>query len=235
MQLLKREAVLLALAPALGMLGVYAYESGRYRFLKVPSLLIDLPINRLLMGGVAIAVLVTLLLMVIGVLLKWMVGRSWFARFLTMFVVFYIFLGLPLLLYATTLKGALSSLIVPVCFALSGVSEMEKKVATNTEDRKVLPWLPDALFLAFGVLLTSWLISGFGFWNERMAGDRICQGGSLVAGVYRDNLIIKALPKPGAELDHAVTLVSAAGAVLRECSPSFVGVRGISTAEPSPR
>ncbi|WP_343368946.1 hypothetical protein AASM09_08630 [Stenotrophomonas maltophilia] len=85
MQLLKREAVLLALAPALGMLGVYAYESGRYRFLKVPSMLIDLPINRLLMGGVAIAVLVTLLLMVIGVLLKWMVGRSWFARFLTMF------------------------------------------------------------------------------------------------------------------------------------------------------
>ncbi|NJC30114.1 hypothetical protein GGR79_001581 [Xanthomonas arboricola] len=235
MQLLKREAVLLALAPALGMLGVYAYESGRYRFLKVPSLLIDLPINRLLMGGVAIAVLVTLLLMAIGVLLKWMVGRSWFARFLTMFVVFYIFLGLPLLLYTTTLKGALSSLIVPVCFALSGVSEMEKKVTTNTEDRKVLPWLPDALFLAFGVLLTSWLISGFGFWNERMAGDRICQNGSLVVGVYRDNLIIKALPKPGAELDDAVTLVSAAGAVLRECSPSFVGGRGVSTADPSPR
>jgi hypothetical protein len=232
MQLLKREAVLLALAPALGMLGVYAYESGRYRFLKVPSMLIDLPINRLLMGGVAIAVLVTLLLMVIGVLLKWMVGRSWFARFLTMFVVFYIFLGLPALLYSTTMQGALSSLIVPACFALSGVSEPEKKVTANDEDRKVLPWLPDALFLAFGALLTSWLVSGFGFWNERMGGGRLCQNGSLVAGAYRDNLILKALPSPGAELDETVTLVPAAGAALRECNPSFIGGRGISAGDP---
>lgn len=234
MQLLKREAVLLALAPALGMLGVYAYESGRYRFLKVPSMLIDLPINRLLMGGVAIAVLVTLLLMVIGVLLKWMIGRSWFARFLTMFVVFYIFLGLPALLYSTTLQGALSSLIVPVGFALSAISEAEKKVSANGEDRKVLPWLPDALFLASGVLLTSWLISGFGFWNERMGGGRLCQDGFLVAGAYRDNLILKTLPKPGAELDETVKLVPAAGAVLRECNPSFIGGRGI-TAGDTPR
>lgn len=168
MQLLKREAVLLALAPALGVLGVYAYESGRYRFLKVPTMLIDLPINRLLMGGVAIAVLVTLLLMVVGVLLKWMVGRSWFARLLSLFVVFYIFIGLPGLLYSTTVQGALSSLIGPIGLALSGISEPKRKVTTNGKDRKVLPWLPDALFLALGALLTSWLISGFGFWNERV-------------------------------------------------------------------
>lgn len=232
MQLLKREAVLVALAPALGMLGVYAYESGRYRFLKVPSMLIDLPINRLLMGGVAIAVLVTLLLMIVGVLLKWMVGRSWFARFLTLFVVFYIFLGLPALLYSTTVQGALSSLIVPVGFALSAISESAKKVSVNGEDRKALPWLPDALLLAFGMLLTSWLISGFGFWNERMAGSRLCQNGSLVAGAYRDNLILKTLPKPGAELDETVTLVAAAGAVLRECNPPFVGGRGIAAGDP---
>jgi len=232
MQLLKKEAVALALAPALGMLGVYAYESGRYRFLKVPSMLIDLPINRLLMGGVAIAVLVTLLLMVIGVLLKWMIGRSLFARFLTMFVVFYIFLGLPPLLYSTTVQGALSSLIVPVGFALSAISESEKKVGADGEGRKVLPWLPDALLLAFGVLLTSWLISGFGFWNERMGGGRLCQDGSLVAGAYGDNLILKTLPKSGAELDETVTLVPAAGAVLHECNPPFVGGRGITAGDP---
>lgn len=67
--------------------------------------------------------------MVIGVLLKWMIGRSLFARFLTMFVVFYIFLGLPPLLYSTTVQGALSSLIVPVGFALSAISESEKRSA----------------------------------------------------------------------------------------------------------
>lgn len=232
MQLLKREAVVLALAPALGVLGVYAYESGRYRFLKVPAMLIDLPLNRLLMGGVAIAVLVTLLLMIIGVLLKWMIGRSWFARFLTLFVVFYIFLGLPGLLYSTTVQGAFSSLIVPVGFALSAVVEPEKKASGSVESRKVLPWLPDALFLAFGALLTSWLISGFGFWNERMGGNRLCQHESLVAGSYGDNLVLKSLPKPGAELDEAVTLVPAAGAVLSSCNPSFVGGRGITSGDP---
>ncbi len=232
MQFLKKEAVLLALAPALGMLGVYAYESGRYRFLKVPSMLIDLPVNRLLMGGVAIAVLVTMLLLLIDLLVEWIVGRSRFESFIVMFVVFYIFAGLPSLLYSSTRQGALCSLIIPILLALNtflGLASSKKK--SDDDARKVLPWIPDAIFFAIFALLTSWLISGFGFWAEKLGGRRLCYEDSLVAGTYRDSLILKAIPPAGGRLDGAVKLVQADNVKLRDCAPEIIGGTGISIGE----
>lgn len=236
MQFLKREAVLLALLPALGMVGVYAYESGRYRYLKVPSMLIDLPLNRLLMGGVAIAVLTTCLLMMIGLLLKRMAGRSNFSRFLTLYVVFFIFFGLPPLLYSSTLSGAISAFVLPTCLAISGfITPKDEGKSSAGEDRKTLPWLPDAIFFALTALSTSWLIGGFGYWAEKSGVVRLCQGNQLVAGLYRDNLIVKNLPKSGAELGDEVRSVPAAGALLREYSPNLIGGRGISVGETNPK
>lgn len=236
MQFLKREAVLLALLPALGMVGVYAYESGRYRYLKVPSMLIDLPLNRLLMGGVAIAVLMTCILMMIGLLLKRMAGRSKFSRFLTLYVVFFILLGLPPLLYASTLSGVISAFVLPTCLAIAGfITPKDEKKPSAGEDRSALPWLSDAIFFALTALSTSWLIGGFGYWTEKSGVVRVCQENQLVAGLYRDNLIVKSLPKSGAELGDEVRLVPAAGALLQECSPTFIGGRGISVGEENPK
>ncbi|WP_312737339.1 hypothetical protein [Stenotrophomonas sp.] len=51
------DAYIVALAPAVVFLGVYAYERGRYYFLRVAPDFIDLSLNRLLAGGVVVGAL----------------------------------------------------------------------------------------------------------------------------------------------------------------------------------
>lgn len=53
----RRDAYIVAVAPAVVFLGVYAYENGRYYFLKVAPEFIDLSLNRLLAGGAVIGAL----------------------------------------------------------------------------------------------------------------------------------------------------------------------------------
>ncbi|KUJ01703.1 hypothetical protein AR275_25710 [Stenotrophomonas maltophilia] len=105
LKLLKNDAYVVAMAPAVVFLGVYAYERGRYHFLKMPSEFIDLSANRLLAGGAVIGALVIALL---GIgMWAWESARvkeSW-REFLAMLLVAIIFVGLPLGLWLSELPS----------------------------------------------------------------------------------------------------------------------------------
>ncbi|WP_146096850.1 hypothetical protein [Xanthomonas arboricola] len=237
MESLKKDTILIAVATPLTFLGVYAYESGRYRYLKVPSDLIDLPVNRLLMGGAAIAFLFTMLIAAMAWIRQKLIGQSRFSAFFSYFSVAFLLFGLPSLFYSTTLPEVGLSLIVSLAFAYSGYIEKDKpdpagESGENKEGAQPIKnsgWYihtPDMLFSGFLLLLSCWTVSGFGYLNERMTGRRSCAQKMIVAGTIGDNLILKSFSEKTGIISKSVKLHPMENAEIYECSPVLIGGKG---------
>lgn len=99
MDLARRDAYVLAAAPALVFLGVYAYERGRYYYLRVAPDFIDISVNRLLAGGAMVGVLS---IMLVGLTL-WMwnysSSRGKNAKWIAASLAAMVFLALPTALW----------------------------------------------------------------------------------------------------------------------------------------
>lgn len=96
MDLHRRDAYVLAVAPAMMFLGVYAYERGRYYFLRIAPDFIDLSVNRLLAGG---AVIGALALTLVGLTLwvwRHSATKGWDAKYLAALLAMSVFLALPI-------------------------------------------------------------------------------------------------------------------------------------------
>ena len=227
----KKEAYVAAIAPGAGILGVYTYELGRYRFLKVPSELIDLPVNRLLSGGAAIAVLFTILLAAIAFLSRWMTLKTKLGRFLSVFLLALLIFGLPSMLQSTSWSSFLVSLLFPFFLALGmDPDASEKPIAGNQS--KLLPWVPNALWLAFMSVMGAWLVSGFGYFSERTLNARLCLEGQLVAGVRSDQWILKPFDPKNGRISETTRLVPMENTSVSPCRPNLVGGRGITFGAP---
>jgi hypothetical protein len=101
--LARRDAYVLAAAPAMLFLGVYAYERGRYYYLRVAPDFIDISVNRLLAGGAMVGVLS---IMLVGLTL-WMwnysSSRGKNAKWIAASLAAMVFLALPTALWVERL------------------------------------------------------------------------------------------------------------------------------------
>jgi hypothetical protein len=103
LEILKKEAYVVALAPVVMFLGVFAYELGRYRYLKIPAPFIDLSINRLLAGGVVTGILAGALVSVTVWAWRISKGPNKLPSFGAALIVTVILFALPLLFWSTEL------------------------------------------------------------------------------------------------------------------------------------
>ena len=227
----KKETYVAAIAPGIGLLGVYAYESGRYRFLMVPSELIDLPVNRLLMGGGGLAVLFTALLALVAFMSRWMTSKTRFGRSLPIYLSAFIVFGLPSLFHSTTWSTVVASMLFPFFLAL-GMDPDTTEKAEPADRPKLPPWVPNVLWLAFMSLMGAWLVSGFGYFSERTLDVRLCSGDQLVAGVRSDQWILKPFDPKSGQISETTRLMPMENTSVVPCRPSLVGGRGIAFGGP---
>lgn len=99
MDLHRRDAYVVAMAPAVVFLGVYAYERGRYYFLKVAPEFIDLSMNRLLAGGAVIGALAVTLVGLTLWMWKYSASGGRYQRLFAAFLALSVFVTLPMALW----------------------------------------------------------------------------------------------------------------------------------------
>ncbi|WP_159094806.1 hypothetical protein [Stenotrophomonas sp. ESTM1D_MKCIP4_1] len=99
MDLYRRDAYVLAIGPAVVFLGVYAYERGRYYFLKVAPEFIDLSVNRLLAGGAVIGALAVTLVGLTLWMWKYSATGGRYQRLFAAFLALSVFATLPMALW----------------------------------------------------------------------------------------------------------------------------------------
>ncbi|OUL16488.1 hypothetical protein B0X78_04410 [bacterium AM6] len=96
MDLHRRDAYIVAVAPAVVFLGVYAYERGRYYFLRVAPDFIDLSLNRLLAGGAAVGALSATLVGLTIWMWKYSASRGVKEKIFAALLATAVFLALPI-------------------------------------------------------------------------------------------------------------------------------------------
>lgn len=146
MDLHRRDAYIVAVAPAVVFLGVYAYENGRYYFLKVAPEFIDLSLNRLLAGGAVIGALAVTLVGFTLWMWRYSANGRLDKRLLAAFLALSVFVALPVLLWLqevpsfliksgppTLLKDVIAMLVGFVSFAVaSAVVDVVRRSVERT-------------------------------------------------------------------------------------------------------
>lgn len=239
MEFLRKDAYVVAVAPAVVFLGVYAHELGRYYYLRIPASFIDLSINRVLAGGVLIGALAAIL---IGLAVwAWRLGgrAGELGSFLAAIVVATIYFTLPLALWMSRAPqgGEWSELLAIVTGIGSVGIKLAQKVTwhwvTRSDSGEALH---SGLFksapskgLLVGLLLLWTLVvfAGLGFAVERHKTSRQCVADSFIADVRGDVLILKKIVGPKHEVSSSTRFVPVEGADLVDCAMEMVGAPGL--------
>ncbi|KRG73836.1 hypothetical protein ABB28_08955 [Stenotrophomonas chelatiphaga] len=237
MKILKKDAYVVAAAPAFVFLSVYFYEWGRFSFYKVPPLFLSLPTTRVLVAGVAIAVFfITMFSFLRGIILR-MRGAGKLSSVLSAFLATYLLFGFPLALISVSYKALLSTFVLPVVLVVLGelgalfdrihVKSANKGAAAPTEDSAVAEDpLAEPGGVAFLSLYGLFLIFCFGNGQERMIRGNVCLGERIVVATYGDQLILKGFNKVSGEIDESVHFHPLAATEVKACRPSIVGGGG---------
>lgn len=250
MEFLRKDAYVVAVAPAVVFLGVYAYELGRYYYLRIPASFIDVSVNRLLAGGALIGTLTAILIGLAAWAWKIAGKVDFFGKFLAAVFVSMIYFTLPFALWMSRApQGAewqeLLSIVTSVGTGAIAIIQAALTWYWRREERAKLgepPATPaspaphSGLFksvlvkgLLVGLLLvwTLAVFAGLGFTVERHSPSRQCTGDSFVADVRGDTLVLKKIAGPSGEVSSSTRFVAVEGAELFACSPALEGSPGL--------
>lgn len=230
----KRESYIVAAAPALAFLGVYIYEWGRYRYLKTPTLLIDLPIDRLLMGGTAIALLVSFVAAGVAWLIDQAKKRSMMARIVPSFLATFLLFGLPVLMWSVSWLGVVIAVAGVIGMTFCRAVTRDSSDESDAENQKnELSWTDRIMGFVWMVGFGALSLAGLGFQSERLSKDQTCVDHGLVVAVRGDRALVKPYSMPLRELTDAVLLVPLDGLSMAPCTAPITGDRtlGIGASE----
>jgi hypothetical protein len=220
LEILKKDAYVVAVVPALVFFGVYAYEVGRFQFLKLPFAFISLPVNRLLVGGILVGLMTALIL----ALTVW-TWRSWISLSRMRGIAVgaasaLILFSLPLTLWSVN-EPSVRPLLVAIAIVGGGAGAFIYQHLMGVFQQESFEWLlrrfpdvPDGSravrfanalqrflhdeiipgqFLLIPMLFAWSAISfaGLGFAVERHSTDRLCVGDQMVAALSGEHLLLK--------------------------------------------
>lgn len=237
MKIFKKDAYVVAAAPAFVFLSVYFYEWGRFNFYKVPPLFLSLPTTRVLMAGVAIAVFFIAVFSFLRGVIRRMRGGGKLSSILSVFLASYLLFGFPLALISVSSRALLSTFVIPIVLVVltelgALLDRMRVKSLNNgapapSEDSAVdEDPLTEPGGVAFLFLYGLFLIFCFGNGQERMIRGNVCLGERIVVATYGDQLILKGFDKVSGEIDESVHFQPLAAAEIKACHPSIVGGGG---------
>lgn len=249
LEILKKDAYVIALAPAVVFSGVYAYEFGRYHHLRIPASFIDLSINRLLAGGAMIGLLMVSLLGLSA--WAWLTaarnGAS--AKLGAGLLITSVFLTVPVVCWTTTVPhfidmsklltvlSSVGTILVTWVQLWSARRWPLRTYRRATIRRQAWELVGAGLFIPIpflnvivALILLAWTataFAGLGFFVERQSTDRLCLGADLVASARNDQLILKPFDVGTGVIAPTVKFVGIEGAELAPCSPKLVGGTGL--------
>ncbi|WP_133119584.1 hypothetical protein [Stenotrophomonas sp. LMG 10879] len=239
MKILKKDAYVVAAAPAFVFLSVYFYEWGRFSFYKVPPLFISLPTTRLLMAGVAIAFFFVVLFSFLRGVIRRMRGSGKVASVLSGYLAAYLIFGFPLALISVSYLAFLSTFIIPaILVAMNELTEFLDGSRIQTDENNAANPKDDSSgdqdaiaspgSLTFIFVWGLFLIFCFGNGQERVLRGNVCFGDKIVVAVYGDQLILKSFDKNNGEITDPVNFYSVENAEVKACHPTIVGGGGFS-------
>ncbi|HID8536343.1 TPA: hypothetical protein ACXIMI_001446 [Stenotrophomonas maltophilia] len=239
MKFLKKDAYVVAAAPAFVFLSVYFYEWGRFSFYKVPPLFISLPTTRLLMAGVAIAFFFVALFSFIRGVIRRMRGAGKVTSVLSAYLAAYLLFGFPLALISVSYLAFLSTFIMPaILVAMNELSEFLGGSRIQSDENKAVKPKDDSSgdqdiiaspgSLTFIFVWGLFLIFCFGNGQERMLRGNVCFEDKIVVAVYGDQLILKSFDKKNGEISDLVNFYPVENAEVKACHPLIVGGGGYS-------
>lgn len=247
MEFLRKDAYVVAVAPAVVFLGVYAYELGRYYFLGIPASFIDVSVNRLLASGAIVGALAAVL---IG-LATWAwklnvpLGGVWRVPAATAIATIYLTLPFALWLSRAPFNTASYWTLVSVTAAGAAIvsaaqalilrhhAEVMLQSMRDGEDLSNHNWseLPPILTSgAVVALLLVWTLAAFaglGYFVERKTTKRQCVGNAFVADVRGDILVLKDFAPSNGKILRSTRFLGVEGATISECSLQVVGAPGL--------
>ncbi|WP_372484174.1 hypothetical protein AB9H29_14525 [Stenotrophomonas sepilia] len=247
MEFLRKDTYVVAAAPAVVFLGVYAYELGRYYFLRVPASFIDVSVNRLLASGAIVGALAAVLmgLATWAWKLYFPIGGVWRAIAATAIAMIYFTLPFALWLsrapingdgYWTLLSvtGAGASVVSAVqALILRHHSEALVQSMRDGKDPSTYNWSGLPPILTSGVVVALMLVwtlaafAGLGYFVERRTTERQCVGSAFVADVRGDTLVLKDFVRSDGEILRTTRFLGVEGATLSACSLQLVGAPGL--------
>ncbi|MCI1123281.1 hypothetical protein [Stenotrophomonas maltophilia] len=250
MEFLRKDAYVVAVAPAVVFLGVYAYELGRYYYLRIPASFIDVSVNRLLAGGALIGTLTAILIGLAAWAWKLADKVGFLGKFFAAVFVSMIYFTLPFALWMSrapqgaewkellsmvTSAGTVAIAIIQ--WTLTWYWHREERLNSGEPPAAPASGAPHSgLFqsvLVKGVLvglLLVWTLAvfaGLGFTVERHSSSRQCTEDSFVADVRGDTLVLKKIGRPSGEVSSSTRFVAVEGAELFACSPAVDGSPGL--------
>ena len=239
MKFLKKDAYVVAAAPAFVFLSVYFYEWGRFSFYKVPPLFISLPSTRLLMAGVAIAFFFVALFSFLRGVIRRMRGAGKVASVLSAYLAAYLVFGFPLALISVSFSAFLSTFIIPaILVVMNELGEFLDGSRVQADENKTVKPKDDPSgdqdaiaspgSLTFIFVWGLFLIFCFGNGQERMLRGNVCLEDKIVVAVYGDQLILKGFDKKNGEIGDPVNFHPVENAEVKVCHPPIIGGGGYS-------